>query len=353
MSKLFESLTIRNLKLKNRIAIPPMVMYHWSDSTGIVSQKHINHYEAIAKGGAGLIIQEGTCVNPHGKLTDTQLGIWSDEHIEGLKKITAAVHQHNVPILVQIHHAGVVAIEEDTICPSNYECIFRDQPKKGRALTLHEIEGLQQDFIHAGVRAYQAGYDGVEIHACHSYLISQFLNCRINHRQDSYGLQKELFAEKIIDGIRSQTPQSFIIGIRLGGFEPTLKDGISFAKKFESLGVDFLDISYGFVLESEPYKPDNFPYQDIIYAASQIKKEVSIPVFAVNQINHPDLAESILKDLGVDMVDVGRATLVNYNWANDAFMGNEVGKCINCKVCMWRIDPSKCPGKIKFEKGKA
>ncbi len=353
MSKLFESVTIRNLKIKNRIAVPPMVMYHWSDETGIVSQKHINHYEAIAKGGAGLIIQEGTCVNQHGKLTDTQLGIWSDEHIEGLKKITTVVHQHNVPIFVQIHHAGVVSIEADNVCPSDYECIFKDQPKKGRALTLDELKSLQKDFIKAGIRAYQAGYDGVEIHACHSYLISQFLNNQINHRQDNYGIQKELFAAEIIKGIRSQTPNSFVIGIRLGGFEPSLDDGIYFAKKFESLGVDFLDISYGFVLESVPYKPDGYPFQDIIYAASQIKKEVSVPVFAVNQINHPDLAERILEDTGVDMVDVGRATLVNYNWANDTFHGNEVGKCINCKVCMWRIYPSKCPGKIKFEKSKA
>lgn len=350
MNKLFKPLKIRNREIKNRIAVPPMVMYHWSDNTGIVSEKHVAHYESIARGGAGLIIQEGTCIEPNGKLADSQLGIWSDEHIPRLKKITEAVHQYNIPILVQIHHAGVISIGENNVCPSNYECVFRDQPKKGRELTLDELKNLQQDFIKAGIRAYQAGYDGVEIHACHSYLISQFLNSRINHRSDIYGIQKELFAAEIIEGIRNQTSSEFIIGIRLGGFEPTLEDSIYYAKKFEFLGVDFLDISYGFVTESTPYAPADYPFKDIIYAAQQIKKEVSIPVFAVNQINNPDLAEDILETTGVDMVDIGRATLVNYNFANDALAGKDVGRCLNCKVCMWRIDPSKCPGKIKFEK---
>lgn len=352
MMKLLEECKIRALTTKNRIAVPPMVMYHWSDETGIVSSKHVAHYEAIAKGGAGLIIQEGTCVNEHGKLADTQLGIWSDEHIEGLRRITNAVHKYHTPIFVQIHHAGVVGIEDDNVCPSDYACVFRDMPKKGKALTTKQLTDLQQDFINAGIRAYQAGYDGVEIHACHSYLISQFLNKNVNHRDDIYGIQRELFAFEIIEGIRSQTPADFIIGLRLGGFEPTLMDSIQFAKKFEAIGVDFLDISYGFVPESQPYKPSDYPFNDIIFAAEQIKKEVSIPVFAVNKITNPTLAEEIVTSTGVDMVDIGRGTLVNYNWANDAIAGNDVGKCIDCKVCMWRIDGEKCPGKILFQKFK-
>jgi 2,4-dienoyl-CoA reductase-like NADH-dependent reductase (Old Yellow Enzyme family) len=352
MKQLFESLQIKDTRIKNRIAVPPMVMYHWSDNSGIVSAKHVAHYEAIAKGGAAIIIQEGTCVNPLGRLADSQLGIWSDEHITGLRQITEVVHQYHIPIFVQIHHAGVVGIDEDNVCPSNYECVFRDQPKKGRELTKDELKNLQQDFINAGVRAYKAGYDGVEIHACHSYLISQFLNSRINHREDEYGIKKELFAAEIIKGIRSQTPSDFIIGIRLGGFEPTLADGIDYAKKFDALGVDFLDISYGFAQESEPFVPSDYPFKDIIYAAAQIKKEVSIPVFTVNGINNPALAEDILAKTGIDMVDVGRGTLVNYNFANDAKEGKDVGTCFDCKVCMWRIDPDKCPGKIKFEKSK-
>lgn len=348
--KLFQSFNIKNLTIQNRIAVPPMVMYHWSDDTGIVSKKHIAHYEAIAKGGVGLIIQEATCVNKQGRLADSQLGIWEDAHIDGLRKITDAVHQHHVPIFVQLHHAGVMGISDPNVCPSNYECVFRDQLKKGRELTIHEIKALQKDFIEAGIRAYQAGYDGVEIHACHSYLISQFLNAKVNRRTDIYGIEKERFATEIIDGIRRQTPSDFIIGMRLGGFEPTLEDGIFYAKKFNELEIDFFDISYGFAEESEPFAPKDYPFKDIIYAAEQIKKEVTIPVFAVNQITSKELAENILCSTLVDMVDIGRGTLVNYNWANSAKAGKDTGTCFHCKVCMWRVDPAKCPGKIKYEK---
>lgn len=352
MKKLFESVKIRNKVIKNRVTVPPMVINFSSNDAGVVSSHHINHYESIAKGGAGLIIQEATCVNPHGRLADYQLGIWQDSQIDGLKKITKAVHKYNVPILVQIHHAGVMGIEKVNLSASNYIFDFRQQHKVAREAAVNEIHQLQQDFIQAAIRAYQAGYDGVEIHGCHNYLISQFLNRRVNQRQDIYGMHPEQFVIEIIEGIRNQTPADFIIGIRMGGFEPTLQDSINYAKRFEDVGIDFLDISYGFTPEFEVNMPQNYPFKDIIYAVAQIKKEVDIPVFAVNGINNPNLAEEILTATKVDMVDIGRGTLVNYNWSNDAKEGKNVGTCINCKVCLWSIDPTKCPSKIKHEKTK-
>jgi 2,4-dienoyl-CoA reductase-like NADH-dependent reductase (Old Yellow Enzyme family) len=353
MNKLFEQVVIKNIKVKNRIAVPPMVVYTWSDDTGYVTQNNIDHYEAIAKGGAGLIIQEGTCVNKKGRLTDTQLGIWEDAQVVGLKRITDAVHRQGTPIFVEIHHAGVVGIAEEVVCPSDYECMVKGQLKKGRELTIDELHAIQQDFILAAKRAYKAGYDGVEIHACHSYLISQFLNRRVNRRDDLYGQHPEFFALEIIREIRQQTPSNFIIGIRLGGFEPTLEDGIAYARIFEESGVDFLDISYGFVQEATPIVPKDYPFKDIIYAAQKIKEAVSIPVFAVNGINSSELADKILEQTDVDMVDIGRGTLVNYNWVNDAKAGRDVGTCLYCKTCMWRVDPMKCPGKLKHQRNQS
>lgn len=350
MVKLFDQHKIRNTIIKNRIAVPPMVPYHWSDQRGMVSQKHIEHYEAIASGGAGLIIQEGTCVNKNGRLTDSQLGIWEDAQIEGLRRITEAAHRHNTPILVQIHHAGIAGIEEHPVCPSDYEVVIRDQLKTGHELSIEDLHALQQDFIAAAVRAVQAGYDGIEIHACHSYLISQFHNRNVNKRKDQYGDHPELFASEIIQSIRRQTPDEFIIGIRLGGFEPSLQEAIDFARIYETLGVDFIDVSYGFAQESLPTVPDDYPFKDIIYAAQEIKKTVNLPVFAVNSINSPTLAESILEHTNVDMVHIGRGTLVNYNWAKDAHVGYDVGSCLYCKTCMWRVDSSKCPGRIRHHK---
>ncbi len=350
MHRLFEEGKIRNTTVKNRIVVPPMVVFTWSDDTGRVTQNNIDHYEAIAKGGAGLIIQEATCISKSGRLAGTQLGIWEDAQVEGLKQIVDAVHSHGVPILVQIHHAGIVGIAEDAVCPSDYTCVVREQPKTGRALSLEELHQIQEQFVAAAKRAYQAGYDGVELHGCHSYLISQFLNRNVNRREDAYGQQRERFALEIMDEIRRQTSDDFIIGIRLGGFEPSLEDAIEHARSLEAQGIDFLNISYGFAQASSPTMPEAYPFKDIIYAAQKIKEAVSVPVFAVNGINNPKLAEEILEQTNVDMVSIGRGTLVNYNWGNDAKAGRDVGSCLYCKTCMWRIDPTKCPGRLKHQR---
>lgn len=350
MHKLFEEGKIRNLTVKNRIVIPPMVVFGWSDDTGRVTQKNIDHYEEIAKGGAGLIIQEATCISKSGRLADTQLGIWEDAQIEGLRQIVDATHRHGVPILVQIHHAGIVGIAEDAVCPSDYHCMVREQLKHGRGLALDELHQIQAQFVAAAQRAYQAGYDGVELHGCHSYLISQFLNANVNRREDLYGQQRERFALEIMEQIRRQTSPDFIIGIRLGGFEPSLEDAIGHARSFAAQGIDFLNISYGFAQASTPIAPEGYPFKDCIYAAQKIKEAVAVPVFGVNGINSAQLAEEILEQTKLDMVNIGRGTLVNYTWGNDAKAGRDVGRCLYCKACMWRVDPDKCPGRIKHRR---
>ena len=348
MRQLFQPLTIHNLTLKNRISVPPMVVYHWADDTGTVTDRQTEHYREMAKGGAGLIIQEGTCVERTGRLTDTQLGIWEDGHIEGLKRITDAVHQYHTPIFVQLHHAGVFGFMEDTVCPSDITCTVKGKEKQARALTIEELHRIQHSFVTAAERAVKAGYDGVEIHACHNYLISQFYNTLVNRRTDVYGKQPSLFALEIIGEIRRRVPESFVIGVRLGAFEPTLADSIAHAVELEENGVDFLDISYGFEQRSYPEKPENYPFSDRIYAAQEIRKRVSIPVFAVGGIASAEQAEEILQKTGVDMVDIGRGTLVNPNWAIDAKSGRDVGTCLYCKTCMWRVNSDKCPGRKLF-----
>lgn len=352
LERLFESHVIRNLTIQNRIAIPAMVVQHWSNESGMVTDKQVEHYREFAQGGTGLIIQEGTCVESDGRLADTQLGIWNDEQVEGLRRITQAVHENSVPIVVQLHHAGVFGFMEDTVCPSEITCSVRGQEKHARALSLEELHRIQHSFILAAERAVKAGYDGVEIHACHNYLISQFYNKLVNQRTDSYGQQPSLFALEIIREIRRRVPDSFIIGVRLGAFEPTLAQSIAHAQELAENGVDFLDVSYGFEQRSEPFRPDDFPFSDRIYAAQEIRKNISIPVFVVGEIATPEQAEKILQTTGVDMVDIGRGSLVNPNWANDAANGRPVGACLYCKICMWRVDAEKCPGRKRFIKTK-
>lgn len=350
MSRLFTPWSLKGKAIKNRICVPPMVCFGWSDESGTVSERHIEHYRAIAKGGAGLIIQEATCVDPAGRLSMDQLGIWEDSQVEGLKKIVDAVHQEGVPILVQIHHAGVISETEDHACPSNYTCVHKGTEKQGRALTVEEIHRIEEEFAEGAKRAWEAGYDGVEIHGCHSYLLSQFLNWRVNTRTDEYNSESMTILKNILDGIRKVTPEDFIVGIRLGAFEPMLADGIAHAKWLEQQGIDFIDVSYGFDLEAKRVKPEGYPYAEAVYGAEQIKNAVCVPVFAVYGIKNGEMAEKILEDTGVDMVDIGRGVLVNYDWADDVAAGRDPGKCLECKTCMWRVDSEKCAGKLLLKR---
>ncbi|WP_026881121.1 NADH:flavin oxidoreductase [Clostridium akagii] len=349
MKKLFTEFSIKNVKMKNRICVPPMVVGFTDD--GYVANENIERYKKLAQGGPGLIIQEATCVNSGGKLLGNQLGIWEDGQIEGLKNIVNAVHQEGCPIFIQIHHAGVVGISKEPICPSAYEYKNYDgRVVVGKKMTIEDIKSLQNDFIDAARRAYSAGYDGVELHGCHAYLISQFLNKKVNKRTDEYGENPEKFVIEILEGIRKVTPKEFVVGIRLGGFEPTIEYGIHYAKVLEKNGIDFLDISYGFMSEQEMHVNEDYKFTNAVYAAGKIKKEVLIPVFAVNGIKSAEIAEEILDETNVDIVDIAKGFLINNNWANDAKNGKDTGKCLDCAKCMWFGQSKVCAGKVLFER---
>ncbi len=345
MSKMFESLTIGRRTIENRVVVPAMVCGGYSEAGGFATDKNTEHYRALAAGGAGLIIQEATSVSNYGLVQADQLGVWSDAHIDGLKRIAEAVHDEGGSIVVQLCHGGVVSIEETTYCPSDYHCVKGGKEKNGVALTMDRLKAIQEDFIQGAIRVKEAGYDGIELHGCHRYLISQFYNIRVNRREDAYGMDPGLFAREIIQGIRRRVGGDFIIGMRLGGFEPTLEDSIAYAKDLEIQGIDFLDISYGCSGEFDAFVPEGYAFKDIIYAADQISKHVSVPVFAVNGIETPELAEDILTNTSIACVDIGRGFLVNPNWVKDAKAGIDVGRCVHCKGCFWHTEPGRCPGR--------
>lgn len=348
MKKLFTEFSIKNVKIKNRICVPPMVVGLTED--GYVTPENVERYKELAKGGAGLIIQEATCVSIDGRLSKKQLGIWKDDQIQGLKTIVDTVHGEDCKIFIQVHHAGVTGISENPICPSAYVYNNFGRSVVGREMTKEDIKSVQNDFIEAARRAYEAGYDGVELHGCHGYLISQFLNKKVNKRSDEYGNNPELFVTEILDGIRKVTPEEFIVGIRLGGFEPTIEAGINYAKVLDQKGIDFLDVSYGFFSEQEIHVKEEYKYSNAVYAAEKIKEVVSVPVFAVNGIYSAEAADEILNEANVDIVDIGKGFLINANWANDAKDGKDTGKCLECAKCMWFGQSKVCPGKVMFER---
>lgn len=349
-------LKIGSVTVKNRICIPPMVLFGHCGEDGFVTDGHVAHYTALAKGGPGLIIQEATCVLKEGRLSNDQLGIWSDDHIPGLRRLTEAIHRENVPVFLQIHHAGIMSPVGRRVCPDSY--VFRQNPKKegqklatqitevrGEKLTVSEIEEIRNAFIAAGRRAFLAGFDGVELHGCHSYLLCQFLNKNVNRREDHYAGGLTLIRE-IFDGIRAVTSPEFVIGIRLGAFEPTLEDAMENAKALDKMGLQFFDVSYGFSGEMDFSAPGDESVLPVIRAAGEIRKVVSAPVFAVDSIRTPEMAEKVVSQGYGDMADVGRSALVDYNWPLKALSGKKPGACVGCKSCQWRMDPEKCPGRI-------
>lgn len=356
---MFAPLTIRGITLKNRVCVPALVMYARKNQEGFVEEADVAHYRELARGGFGLVIVEATCVSPEGKLVEQQLGAWDDKFVPGLHKIADAIHEDGSVALLQIHHAGMIAVEGDRITSSDDGCDYRAvsatpgeyrvKHYTGRAAAVEEILRIEDCFAQAARRAEEAGFDGVEIHGAHNYLISQFLSSAVNRREDVYG-QTERLALEVFEKVRGAVSDQFLVGIRLGGFDPKLEDGLRHAKALAGAGVDFLNMSRGFALRHEAWKPEKFPFNELIYGAQEVKKVVDVPVFAVSGINSAEMAEDVLDTTGVDMVCIGRGALVNPNWAADAQAGRDTGKCLNCSVCYWRGHRPDCPGMELLER---
>lgn len=345
MTKLFEPYTLKNHTIKNRIVMPPMVCFGWTDDKGFVSEKHIRHYEAIAQSGTGLIIVEATCVNKSGRLSNTQLGIWSDEHIEGLNRIAEVCHKHDAVVLIQIHHAGFLTpktVAEPSLAPSE----MVNEKINARALTIDEIKELQNDFVSAAARAEKAGFDGIELHGAHSYLINQFMSPVTNKRTDEYGgglSGRSRFAVEIIKDIKEVVHQDFIIGCRMGGNEPLLEEGIQVAKAYEAAGVDILHISSGIRGGVTPSAPEGFPYHWIVYNGTEIKKHVNVPVIVVFDIRTPERAAYLVDNGLADFTAIGKGQLADHYWTKHAMEKQDIVSCLKCPKCSWYTNGENCP----------
>ena len=349
--RLFSAWELCGFAIKNRICVPPLVIYSWSDERGRVTDKHLAHYRALSTGGAGLVIQEATAVCPEGRLTLDQLGIWEDGQIDGLRRIANTLHAAGMPAIVQLSHAGVMGARPNyRVSPSGLPVETGEEVRLSRALTAEEIDRIVQYFIDGACRAAQAGYDGVELHASHGYLLSEFMNAAVNRRTDEYRAADLALLRRIIDGIRAVTPPDFILGARIGAFEPDLSFGVRNACQLEQWGVDFLDVFLGCDWAAQIDMLAGYPFSASIYGAKRIREAVRVPVFAVHRITSGEQAEAVLADTGADMAVIGRGSLVNYSWGEDVRAGRDPGRCLDCAVCQWKIDPEKCPGRLQLER---
>ncbi|MDD5571968.1 MAG: NADH:flavin oxidoreductase [Bacteroidales bacterium] len=345
MKAIFKDFEIKGIKIKNRIVMPPMVNFGWSDENGFVNEKHVRHYEERAKANVGTIIVEATAVKKEGRGFVPQLGIWNDSQIEGMKKITNACHEFGSVMLLQLHHGGFYTpetVSERAVGPSIDTKISRSY-----SLTVEEIKKITNDFINGAVRAKKADFDGVELHGAHLYLLNLFASASINQRTDEYGgsvASRLKFAGDIIKGIKNKVGNDFIICYRMGANAPTLDDGIQIAKELEKLGVDILNVSHGGVNRLIPKVPENFEYNWIVYSGTQIKKHLKIPVIVVNEIKTPERASFLIENNLTDFVAIGRDLLTDPQWADKAYRNEEVNQCLGCKPRCKRYEGAElCP----------
>lgn len=328
MTDLFSSFKIRSLELKNRIVVSPMCQY--SSTDGFANDWHLVHLGSRAIGGAGLIIAEATAVNPEGRITPKDLGIWKDEHIEFLKRITDFIYAHGSIAGIQLAHAGRKASKTEpwngneniTSEKGGWEIVapsplpFSEGDLSPKSLSLEEIQGVVEDFKLAAIRAYKAGFKIVEIHAAHGYLIHEFLSPLSNQRMDEYGGVFEnriRILLEIVAGVRKVWPDNLPVFVRIsatdwkeGGWD--LKDSIMLSKILKTKGVDLIDCSSGGAVKDVkiPVSPG---YQ--VPFAEAIKKETGIPTGAVGFITTAKQANEIIQKSQADLVFLAREFLRN------------------------------------------
>jgi 2,4-dienoyl-CoA reductase-like NADH-dependent reductase (Old Yellow Enzyme family) len=345
MSKVFSNKMIRNTVISNRVVLPPLVTFHFSEN-GYVNHRKLNHYQAIAKNGVGMIVVEATAIDPNGRLSDDQLGIWSDDFIPGLTILANTIHQEGVKAVIQVHHAGA-----KTRVTGFNDLVSASQYRQAREMRLDEIKQTIRNFRDAAIRAYKCGFDGVEIHGAHGYLLTQFFSEKSNHRNDLYGgsfNNRIRIAEEIIQAIRTSVDdEDFFVGIRMGCNENSLDESKRFARSFESFGYDYLSVSSG--LDGTPIeKPNDFPFHWIVYGGTQIKKVVSIPVIGVYGIKTEKQVKTLIESNLLDFVAVGRGQLADYNFTSKLKSGEKILYCLDCNPCQWRIDGENCPRQKQF-----
>lgn len=317
MVKLFSEYEIKNLKLKNRIVMPPMCMYVAPD-TGFVTDWHVLHYATRAVGGVGLIIVEATGIAPEGRLTSRDLGIWDDAHIPGLASIVNAVHANGAKIGIQINHGGrkCEAIGMDIEAPS---AIPYDQGSKmPREMTREDIAETVNEFKNAAIRAEKAGFDIIQIHAAHGYLLSEFLSPLTNKRQDEYGGSHEnrvRFLGEVLDAVKSVWPKDKPVEVRVSAED--YGEGGNLAEDLGVMlniikhkGIDSVNVSTGGVI---PVVPKAFPGYQVPHA-EKIKELTGLPVVAGGLLSDPENIEEILKKDRADQVYLGRELLRNPYW---------------------------------------
>ena len=341
MTKPNDSILINKTLVKNRLTMAPTVKFDYAQADAKVTQAHIDHYRERAEHGCGLICVEATAISSDGRFCPTHLGLWDDSQIEGHTKIVDVCHKNDVVVIIQLNHTGGVANPEfgPVIGPTE--------------MTPELLHQRQQQFVQAAVRAKQAGYDGVQLHGCHGYLINQFISKKTNLRTDEYGgsdQNRARFGCEIIKMIREKCGEDFIISVRTAGIEPDVATAISIAEEYVKYGCDYLQVSTGIEWNDPSLKEEGEPYNLICKAGVLFHAHFKgrVPVSCVNTILEPSLAKYLIENELVDTVDLGRAVLADPAFCEAVLEDKPFVKCFNCPRCQYGPGmPHKCPALAK------
>ena len=336
---LFTPLTLRGLTLKNRIVISPMSTY--SGTEGFANDWHLVHLGKLASGGAGLIFAEATAVEREGRITHGDLGLWADAQVEPFQRITRFLRSQGAVAAVQLAHAGRKASMQRPWFgngPLDRNDFARDDTPwpivaptatpldegwlMPHALSLDEIERLKTHWRRAAERAIEAGFEVVEVHGAHGYLLHEFLSPLSNKREDAYGGSFDnriRLALEIAKEVREVWPQDRPVFFRVSSVDGidggwTLEDSVALARRLKSIGIDVIDCSSGGLMGSATAaRVKRFPGFQVPYAAT-LKREADMTAMAVGLILEPEQAEEILRNGDADLIAIGREALQNPHW---------------------------------------
>ncbi len=348
---LMQPFSMKNLVLRNRIVMAPMLS-RLCDPDGIVSPKLIDYYAERAKGGAGLIIVEYCYIDEkESKANQGQLGVYSDQLIAGLGDLAEAIQEWGAKAILQICHAGRSTssryMGRQPIAPSAMPGYTGEM---AREMTPGEIEAVMESFAEGARRAKTAGFDGVELHGTHGYLMAQFLSPHTNRRTDIYGKDRGLFALQTLERVRAKVGPDYLVGYRMSGDEfiegaITLEEARAFARRLEERGIDYLHVSAGIIEVGENFViPMYFPKGYLLHLAEGIKQAVKIPIIAVGAIHDPYLAEESLKRKRADLIAMGRALIADPEYPRKIQSGRpeDIRTCLRCNEgCSSRVRQSK------------
>lgn len=340
MANANDKIRIGTKTLKNRITMAPTVKFYAGED-GMVTDAFVEHYELRAAHECALIVVEATCVSKKGRLHPTQLGLWCDEQIEGHRKIAEAVHKHGALVIPQLHYGGLGTHPDCGPLTSPTKVIWNTMGKEVMAeeLTLEDKKRIQGQFVAAAIRAKEAGYDGVQLHACHAYLINDFAS-NVNKRTDEYGgsvENKARFGSEIIKEIRRSCGDDFLISARISGCDPSADEAIEVAEHYVAAGCEYLQVSCGIAeFRDIPYD-EGAPYNQIAALGVRMHEHFKgrIPVSTVNGLRNVEIVRYMIENELVDTVDLACGLLADPAFTEAILHDTPYVKCFNCPDCAY------------------